>query len=352
MPSTPTRSLRRSRLYRLTSPISAAALSVTLIFGSAVAADEPVLHPVLNYQGNSYQQQSLPSSIQSDLYELEQQHNQKRQEAFDNYIVNRYVREEAERQQKTFQQVQQQLLGAPIPSQQQIEAFYKANKARIPGTLPQVSGEISKYLKSQAMVQKQQQLLTVIAEQQGYKVEFPALPLLRLPIKLDGYPTKGNSQAKVTLVEFADYQCPHCKDAGPQVKKVLEKYPDQVRLVFRDFPINRSGISKKMAEAAVCADQQEMYWPYHELAFARQSYLKTVTPDMLADELGLDMDAFNACISSGQGQTQVAESLAEARELGLTSTPSFFVNGRPLPHLHGDLAEQISALVDEELKAK
>lgn len=348
MPSKLTRSARRSHLYRLTSHISAAALSATLLFGSAVAADSPVLH----YQGNSYQQQSLPSAIQSDLYELEQQHNQKRQEAFDNYIVNRYVREEADRQGKTFQQVQQQLLGAPIPNQQQIEAFYNANKARIPGSLQQVSGEISKYLKNQAMIQKQQQLLAVIAEQQGYKVELPALPLLRLPIKLDGYPTKGNPQAKITLVEFADYQCPHCKDAGPQVKKVLKKYDGQVRLVFRDFPINRSGISKKVAEAAVCADQQEMYWPFHELAFARQSYLKSVTPEMLAEELGLEMEAFNACISSGKGQQQVATSLAEARDLGLTSTPSFFVNGRPLPHLHGDLAEQISALIDEELNTK
>lgn len=73
---------------------------------------------------------------------------------------------------------------------------------------------------------------------------------------------------------------------------------------------------------------------------------------MLAEELGLEMDAFNACISSGKGQQQVAGSLAEARDLGLTSTPSFFVNGRPLPHLHGDLAEQISALIDEELNAK
>ena len=106
MPSKPTRSFRRSPLSRLTAHIGAAALSATLMFGSAVAADGPVLH----YQGNSYQQQSLPSSIKSDLYELEQQHNQKRQEAFDNYIVNRYVREEADRQGKSFQQIQQQLL--------------------------------------------------------------------------------------------------------------------------------------------------------------------------------------------------------------------------------------------------
>ncbi len=320
-------------------------ISAALLLNTAIAA------PVLHYQGQTFEQQELPSSIQVGLHQLEQEHNEKRQQVFDNYIVNRYVQDESERQGKTFKQLQQELLSAPTPSQQQIEAFYNANKARIPGTLQQMQGEITNYLRNQTMQQQQQQLLARITQEKGYQVELPALPTLRLPIKLDGYPTKGNPNAKVTLVEFADYQCPHCKDAGPQVKKLLEKYGDQVRLVFRDFPINQSGISKKVAEAAVCADQQSMYWPYHELAFSRQSYLKSVTPAMLADELGLDMKAFNACLKTDKPQAAVAASQTEARELGVTSTPSFFVNGRPLPHGHGDLASQISALIDEELKA-
>ena len=323
------------------------ALSAAFICSTAKASESPVLH----YNNESYQQQTLPPAVQSSLYELEQQYNQQRMDVFNNYVVNRFVREQAEQQNKPFQQLQQELLSVPAPTNLQIEAFYNANKARISGTLQQVGGKISEHLSQQAMIEKQRALLEQIQTQKGYRVELPDLPSLRLPINLAGYPSKGNPNAKVTLVEFADYQCPHCKNAGPVVKKLMEKYGEQIRLVFRDFPINPSGISRKIAEAAVCADQQNMYWPFHELAFSRQSYLKSVTPEMLATELDMDIVALNNCLKSGEAQTRVASSEAEARELGVTSTPSFFVNGRPLPHGHGDLGSEISALIEQELNA-
>lgn len=339
MPSSPS--------LRLTLKLSLA-LYGALVFNSSQAADSLILH----YNNETYQQQTLPAAVQASLHELEQQHNQQRQEVLDNYVVNRYVREQAEKQGKSFQQLQQELLRAATPTSLQIEAFYNANKARISGTLQQVQGKISEHLQQQAIIEKQRALLSQIASEKGYRVELPALPILRLPIDLADYPSKGNPNAKVTLVEFADYQCPHCKDAGPVVKKLLEQYGEQVRLVFRDFPINQSGISRQIAEAAVCADQQEMYWPFHELAFSRQAYLQSVTAEMLATELDMDLDAFNNCLKTGKAQARVAASEAEARELGVSSTPTFFVNGRPLPHSHNDLGADIRALIDQELNAE
>lgn len=324
------------------------ALTAALAFNCSQAADTPILH----YDNETYQQQTLPSAVQTSLHTLEQQLNQQRREVLDSYAVNRYVREQAEEQGKPFKQLQQELLGAPTPTRLQIETFYNANQAQIPGTLQQVQGKIAEYLQQQARVEKQRALLSQIASQKGYRVELPALPILRLPIEVADYPSKGNPNAPVTLVEFADYQCPHCKNAGPVVKKILEQYGEQVRLVFRDFPINRSGISRKIAEAAVCADQQDLYWPFHELAFSRQAYLKSVTAEMLAAELDMDIDAFNRCLKTGEAQARVTASEAEARELGVSNTPTFFVNGRPLPNSHSDLGADISALIDQELQAE
>ncbi|MFT6914861.1 MAG: protein-disulfide isomerase [Motiliproteus sp.] len=323
------------------------ALTAALAFNCSQAADSLVLH----YDDQAYQQQTLPSGVQTSLHSLEQQLNQQRLEVLNNYAVNRYVREQAEQQGKPFQQLQQALLGAPTPTRLQIETFYTANQTQIQGTLPQVQDKIGEYLQQQAMIEKQRALLEQIALEKGYRVELPALPILRLPIELTDYPSKGNPDARVTLVEFADYQCPHCKDAGPVVEKILEQYGEQVRLVFRDFPINRSGISRKIAEAAVCADQQEQYWPFHKLAFSRQAYLKSVTAEMLATELPIDIEAFNSCLQTGEAQARVAASEAEARELGVSSTPTFFVNGRPLPNSHSDLGADIRALIDQELQA-
>ena len=337
-------------MFKPVSLSAALALMVSLLAPASAVADNA--EPVLHYGGQSYQGDQLPASIRVELHKLAEEHHQQLQQVMDNYAVNRYVQELAEQQGKPFAQLQQQLLSVTPPTNQQIEAFYNANKARIPGTLAQVRGEIANYLNNQKMLTKQRQLLAKIGQEQGYRVELPALPQLRLAINTEGYPRKGNPEAPVTLVEFADYQCPHCKDAGPVVKKLLEKYGDKVQLVFRDFPINQSGISRQVAEAAVCAEQQGTYWPFHQLAFERQSYLKSITPLMLAEELGLDTAALKQCLETGKAQAKVAASKAEGRELGVTSTPSFFVNGRPLPHSHGDLGVELSALIDQELESK
>ncbi|RDE19077.1 hypothetical protein DV711_15915 [Motiliproteus coralliicola] len=308
--------------------------------------------PGFHYDGQQYRGDNLPAAIKAELYQLEQKFNDQRREVIDGYIVNRYVRERAQAEGKSFAQLQQELLSAPLPTDADVEAFYNANKARIPGPLEQVREQIKNYLKQALLVEKQRQLLEMIVEDKGYQVELAALPQLRLPIALEGYPSKGNPDAPITLVEFADYQCPHCKNAGPVTKQLLKEYGDKVRLVYRDFPINRSGISRKVAEAAVCADRQGQYWPFHELAFERQNYLKNISIEMLAEEAELDMDAFNSCLKSGEPQQIVAGSQAEARELGITSTPTFFVNGRPLPHSHGDLLAELKSLIDDELKSK
>ncbi|WP_421868431.1 DsbA family protein [Motiliproteus sp.] len=321
-----------------------------LLFGATALAQ--AAGPSFQYDGQQYSGDSLPPAVKAELFELEQQFNSQRRDVINGYIVNRYVRERAQAEGKSFAQLQQQLLSAPLPTDADVEAFYHDNKARIPGSLEQVREQIKNYLKQALMVEKQRQLLDMIAKDKGYQLELAALPKLRLPIELDGYPSKGNPNAPITLVEFADYQCPHCKNAGPITKQLLKEYGDKVRLVYRDFPINRSGISRKVAEAAVCADRQGQYWPFHELAFERQSYLSNISVEMLAEEAELDMDAFNSCLKTGEPQQIVAASQAEARELGINSTPTFFVNGRPLPHNHGDLLAKLKSLIDEELKSK
>ena len=326
-------------------------LAATLLVSSLAVADSAPVQTAtaFEYGGQRYQQQSLPAGVRASLHQLEQEFNQQRRQVIDSYVINRYVREQAEQQNKSFSQLQQELLSAPTPSDADVEAFYNANKAQIRQPLAQVRDQLRNYLKQNLMLQRQQQLLARIGSEKDYRVELPQLPELRLPIVLEGYPSKGDPAAKVTLVEFADYQCPHCKQAGKLTKQLLADYGDQLRLVFRDFPINPSGVSRKVAEAAVCADRQGQYWPFHELAFERQSYLKSISVEMLADEAGLDRDAFDRCLASGEPQQQVARSAAEARELGVKSTPSFFVNGRPLPHSHGDTLAELKALIDQEL---
>lgn len=322
-------------------------LTGMLILPSAFAEQQPTM----TYDGQQYQGDSLPSSLKQSLNQLAQQYNDQRRQVFDQYALSRYVQEEAERQNKDVQAVQQTLMAVAEPTEEQLKGFYDANKARINGTFEQVKPELVNYLKRQLMAEKTQQLLTQIASDKGYSVQLPEPEQLRFEVTTEGYPSKGNPAAKITLVEFADYQCPHCKDAVEVVDKLLKQYGDNLRVVYRDFPINQSGISRKVSEAAVCADQQAQFWKFHDLAFDRQKYLKSVPVDALAEEAGLNMGKFDDCFKASATQEKVTASLNEARALGLSSTPSFFVNGRPLGHTHGDLQQDLKELIDEELQA-
>ncbi len=132
------------------------------------------------------------------------------------------------------------------------------------------------------------------------------------------------------IVEFADYQCSHCKEASQTLHRLLTQYKDQIQLTYMDFPINRSGISRKVAEGAVCADQQDKFWEYNNLAFENQSQLTNDSPLAMAKELQLDTTKFDTCVTSPNTAKKVKASELQAINLGIRGTPAIFVNGRKL----------------------
>ncbi|OMH32610.1 thioredoxin domain-containing protein [Motiliproteus sp. MSK22-1] len=325
----------------------ALALVLGFLCVSTVSAEQST---VIRYDGHEYQGSNLPAALRQKFYELELETSKQKQQIVDQYILNRYLQDRAKAESKDIRVLQQELLQVSTPSDEELKQFYDANKARIPAPFEQVKAQISEFLRSQRVALKQGQLMKQIQEQKGYSVEMtePSPPVF--DVATAGYPSKGNPKAKVTLVEFADYQCPHCKKAGKVVNNLLKKFGDQLQVVYRDFPINSSGISRKVAEAAVCADQQGRFWDFHDLAFERQSYLKAVKSSMLAEQLGLDMDKFNACYAEQETKAKVTASLEEGNRLGLTGTPTFFINGRQL-HLHGELEQGLVEAIEEALKA-
>ncbi|GAB4353155.1 MAG: hypothetical protein Kow006_18200 [Gammaproteobacteria bacterium] len=310
----------------------------------AVAAEAPGF----KYENQVYAGETLPPSLKQKLFELEVELNRQRRQAIDAHVIDRYVAERATRENRTVEQIQNELFRVQDPDEAEVKGFYDANRSRIRGSFEQVRGQIAEYLRNQRRQQRVAAVLETIRKEKGYEVYLaePEAPLMK--VATEGYPFKGSPDAKVTIVEFADYQCPHCKDAMPVMKRLLERYGDKVRVVFRNFPINRSGISRQVAVGAVCAGEQGRFWEYHDLAFERQNYLMAITPKDLADELGLDIAKFEACFKGDAAAAKVARSLDEGRRLGISGTPTFYVNGRQL-HVHGDLESSLSAVIDREL---
>ncbi len=321
------------------------ALILGLLCLPAAMAESSPPQPTISYDGQHYSGDSMPAALRQKLYELDIENNQQKRQAIDQYILNRYLQEKAQQENRSLREVQQQLLATEAPTEERVQQFYEANKSRIQAPLEQIRDKLVQFLRTQQLAVKQAQLMATIGQEKGYRLRLPEPQAPLFDIAIEGYPSKGNPEAKVTLVEFADYQCPHCKTASKAVKKLLERYGDQLQVVYRDFPINPSGISRKVAEAAVCADQQGQFWPFHDLAFERQSYLKAIKPDMLAQQLGLDMDKFNSCFALPETKARVTASLEEGQRLGISGTPTFFINGRQL-HVHGELEPELIKAVE------
>lgn len=139
-------------------------------------------------------------------------------------------------------------------------------------------------------------------------------------------PSAGAPTAKVTLVEFSDFQCPYCAQAGETVKRIREKYGETVRIVFRQFPLSFHEHARIAAQASLAAHAQGKFWPLHDLLFENQSELDRESLVGYATQLGLDAAKFKASLDDAAVGAQIDADLALGRKAQVDGTPTLFVN--------------------------
>lgn len=170
------------------------------------------------------------------------------------------------------------------------------------------------------------------------------------PVSVGDDPQKGNSEAKITIIEFSDFQCPFCKKALPTIDKILEDYPNQIKFVYRDFPLDFHDNAQKAAEAAECADDQGKFWEYHDLLFEHQDEWSEDSEEFkkYAKDLGLDEPQFVQCLDSGKYKEEVKKDQSDGESVGVSGTPTFFINGHKL--VGAKPYQEFKKIIDEELK--
>jgi protein-disulfide isomerase len=183
----------------------------------------------------------------------------------------------------------------------------------------------------------------------GQTVPAPVQQVTRYPVEEGGNPSIGPADAPITIIEFSDYQCPYCQKWQATVyQRLLDEYPTQVRLVYRDYPLNSiHPEAAPAANAANCAGEQDAYWQFHDKLFSYEYDLGKETYLTYAQELKLDMTAFTACLESDLYAAEVAADLEYAAGLGIQSTPTFFING--LYMVGAQPFETFKKLIDQEL---
>jgi len=164
-----------------------------------------------------------------------------------------------------------------------------------------------------------------------------------------GAQVRGPDQAPVTIVEFSDFQCPFCKSAIPALQELMRQYPGGVRWVFKNYPLDFHPDSLLAHKAALAAGEQGKFWEMHDLIFANQGAIKRDDLLQSASQLGLDMKRFVVDLDGNRLQTVIDEDKAEGSRLGVTGTPTFFVNGKRMVGAR-PLAEY-RALVEADLNA-
>ncbi len=146
--------------------------------------------------------------------------------------------------------------------------------------------------------------------------------------KVEGFSSKGSNKAKVTIVEYADFECAHCRAASAVVEELVKKRSD-VRVVFKHFPLTFHVNARKAAIAAEAAALQGKFWQMHDALFATQDLLSDELMLGHAKALGLDVAKFQKDIADPALGKKVDESRAEGTAFGIEATPAFFVDGRP-----------------------
>jgi protein-disulfide isomerase len=160
-------------------------------------------------------------------------------------------------------------------------------------------------------------------------------------------PVRGGQQAEVTIMEFGDFECPHCAEIYPNLLKILVEYKGKVKLIWKDFPIPSHPQARLAALAARCAAEQGKFWEYHDYLFENQESLSRELYNQIALELNLNLAEFNKCLEGQDKIELVGQGLTDGQKLGVDATPYLFVGNQVFNYALS--YEELKGVVDEEL---
>ncbi len=276
----------------------------------------------------------------SKLYEL-------RSNGLDDLINERLVASEAEPLGITPEELaDQEASKRSAVSDEEVLAFFEDNKERMgEASFEDVAARIRQHLELQRRKAAAQEYIDELRANASIEIFIDAP---RVDVAAKG-PSTGPDDAPVTIIEFSDYQCPYCTRAESVVRKILERYPNEVRFVYRHFPLDRiHPLARGASEAAACANEQGKFWEFHRRLFTPGAEYDPESLKQYASDLGLDMEAFQICVDERRYQADVDADVADGRAAGVAGTPAFFVNGivlkgaRPL--------EDFVSVIDKELE--
>lgn len=318
---------------------------------SAPAAPQAASAVVAQIDGETITEAEVDRAVGMQLDRLNQQVYELRQQGLDRLLSQRLLAREAAKRGMSVEDLLRAEVGSKVVpvTTQQVDEFYEANKARLPDR-PDIKDQVKRFLEQQRGEEAAKAYVESLRKTANVVVSLAPPPVVRYDVSSRG-PSRGPASAPVTIVEFSDFHCPFCRRVQPVLSELLARYPTQVRLVYRDLPLDSlHPQARRAAEAARCANDQEKFWPFHDALYERGPDASTETLRAAATAVGLDLAAFEQCLGSGKHREAVQEDVEEAQSLGAEGTPAFFINGRFLSGAQP--LETFVKVIDEELAGK
>lgn len=292
----------------------------------------------------------LEASVAPQLSQIDRQRQQLLEQALDRLVEEKLFEAEAAARGVT----KDALVASEITAKAgevtdaEVQQWYQANQARIGNRpLEQIAPQIKGFLGQQKSQGVREQF---VASLRGKHKSRILMDVARVEVAEANSPAKGPAGAPVTIIEFSDFECPFCSRVVPTVDEAVKVYGDQLRVVFRQFPLNIHPRAPKAAEASLCAHEQGKFWQLHDAMFADQKKLEVADLKAKASSLGLDQAKFDQCLDGGKYAAQVAADMADGQKAGVTGTPALFVNGR---FINGAVPfADLAKVIDDELSRK
>jgi protein-disulfide isomerase len=340
---------RSGSLWRMVSAVAGAALVCIALTAPRALADDP--NAVVATVGNhKISEKDLDAKVQPQVAQMRAQLEKRvddiiadksfdlRRETLEKMTDDYLVQQAAKKDKMSVDAyVKQETSGKNAVSETDAKKYFDQNKGNSQIQFDQIKPQLIAMLSRQAMLDR-------LRKDEPVKI---LLEPKRVAVNSAGHPAQGPKDAPVTIVEFADFQCPYCKASEATVKQLQTKYGDKIRLVHMDYPLPFHSHAMDAAKAARCANEQGKFWPYREALFSDQSKLAPADLKATAAKLGMNSDKFNACFDSAKYDTQIKADQAAGEKLGVDGTPAFFIDGRPLTGAQP--LPKFSELIDDEL---
>lgn len=312
--------------------------------------------PVLELDGIKYRVGDLPLPLQSSIFEKRHEAYEASQAMLQQFALQLSLAKTKDANVRLDKLPPfEELLVLPKPTDQELKAVFESNRSRLPPDTPfdQIRAEIERFVQNQRVTEAMRTRAAELKAAGRLRLLWPEPAAPEVDLKIDQHPARGPRDAPFVLAEVSDYLCTHCQQLHAEVQQILREFGSSLRFVQINYSLRPDLLSGSLMRGAYCARQQgdDVFWRYHELAFrnAADKGWKLTDPDDrglvegLASEMGIDRNKFKDCLNSPDARYHVLKNIELMSAVGISGTPTFYLNNRRILHHTGELRDLIAS---------